>query len=60
LCERCEEIEGIHTPSHVFLKLHYPSVHAGRKSINETPGPLLSSNIYEEIETEREKYGFFS
>ena len=55
LCETCEGIDGIHIPSHVFLKLHYPSNHAGRKSYWDAPKPLLNANIYEERETEREK-----
>lgn len=55
LCETCEDIEGIHTPNHVFLKLHYPSVHAGRKNLGGKASPLLNLNIYEERETERER-----
>ena len=55
LCEHCELIEGVHTPSHVFLKIHYPSVHAGRKTSAGKSRPLLRTNIYEEREKEREK-----
>ncbi|XP_047138006.1 protein PF3D7_1417600 isoform X1 [Hydra vulgaris] len=54
LCEECESIEGIHSPSHVFLKIHYPSSHSGRK-FGLMSRPLLQTNIYEEREKEREK-----
>ncbi|XP_065656368.1 uncharacterized protein LOC100206706 isoform X4 [Hydra vulgaris] len=54
LCEECESIEGIHSPSHVFLKIHYPSSHSGRK-FGWMSRPLLQTNIYEEREKEREK-----
>lgn len=53
LCETCEQIDGIHTPSHVFLKLYYPTASAGQKVGHLQP--LLHGNIYEERETEREK-----
>ncbi|XP_057303928.1 uncharacterized protein LOC130641227 [Hydractinia symbiolongicarpus] len=53
LCEMCEQIDGIHTPSHVFLKLYYPTASAGQKVGHLQP--LLRGNIYEERETEREK-----
>jgi len=55
LCESCEQLDGIHAPSHVFLKINYPSVHCGRKSIGGKARPLLNMNIYEEREKERER-----
>ena len=55
LCETCENIDGVHLPSHVFLKLYYPSKHIGRKSYWEKAEPLLQSNVYEVRETAWEK-----
>merc|ERR1712228_695546 len=54
LCENCETMEGIHTPSHVFVKMHYPAALVGRKSVGGRYRPLLRANIYEEREKERE------
>merc|ERR1712159_103081 len=52
LCEKCEAIEGLHPPSHVFVKMHLPAVLTGQ------PELLLVVNIYEgekEREEERKK-----
>eukprot|EP00794_Sanderia_malayensis_P017452 gene17452-19197_t len=45
LCEDCEAIEGIHDQTHVFLKMHYPAVDAGRKT-GGFMKPLLKKIIY--------------
>merc|ERR1711962_1132311 len=59
-CENCESIEGLHTPSHVFVKMHYPAALVGRRSVGGRSRPLLRANIYEEREKEREMEIFFN
>jgi next-to-BRCA1 protein 1 len=45
LCEQCENIEGIHDPDHVFIKIRRPTITAGRRK-NGKLSPLLKKSLY--------------
>ncbi|XP_005090579.1 uncharacterized protein LOC101855228 [Aplysia californica] len=45
LCEKCENSEFVHDPTHVFLKLRKPARKAG--CVGKERLPLLRENIYE-------------
>ncbi|XP_059169219.1 uncharacterized protein LOC131951000 isoform X2 [Physella acuta] len=44
LCETCEDTANTHDPTHVFLKLRYPSAGAG--FVGDQKFPLLRENVY--------------
>ncbi|GFN89506.1 next to brca1 1 protein, partial [Plakobranchus ocellatus] len=49
LCERCEQMQNLHDPSHVFLKLRHPARNAGcgKSGSSGEKYCLLKENIYE-------------
>ncbi|XP_064646590.1 uncharacterized protein LOC135499640 [Lineus longissimus] len=52
LCEQCESIDGIHDPTHVFIKIKRPAVTAGRKKGQMQP--LLRKSLYSPEEADDE------
>ncbi|XP_028392942.1 next to BRCA1 gene 1 protein-like [Dendronephthya gigantea] len=50
LCEECEVIDGLHDPSHVFVKLRFPCIGIGRR--HGVMIPLLKNIIYKSKDVE--------